>query len=186
MKHFHSIEEYKNGLAEILITEEQIEEAVTKAAKYIDDLYDGSPILLVSILKGSVLFLSDICKKVTVPCELGFMRTRSYFDSTSPVCSVSITMDLDYDISGYHVVIIEDIVDTGNTINEVLKMLRVRGPRSLRVVTLLDKPSRRVIDLNADLSLFTIPDRFVVGYGLDFDEYYRTLPYIAVLNTEII
>lgn len=183
MKQFTSIDDFKRGLGGVVITEEEIRFGIKKAAAYVDALYDGKPILLVSILKGGVVFASDICKAVTVPCELGFMRTQSYYDSTSPVCSVSITLDLDYDIQGYHVVIVEDIIDTGCTLNEVLKMLRVRSPLSLHVITLLDKPSQRMVDIDADLSLFTVPDIFVVGYGLDYGEYYRNLPYIAELNT---
>ncbi len=185
LKSFRSVEEYKKGIKRVLITEQEIEEGVRRAAAYVDGIYDGAPILLVCILKGGVIFASDLCKAVSVPCELGFMRTKSYFDSTSPVCSVSITLDLDYDIRGYHVVVVEDIIDTGCTLHEVLAMLKVRAPLSLRVITLLDKPSRRVVDFSADMALFTIPDLFAVGYGLDYGEYYRNLPYIAELDPDL-
>ena len=107
------------------------------------------------------------------------MCAKSYYDGTVSTGAVKITMDLEQDITDYHVIIAEDIVDTGRTLSDVVKLLRARGPRSLRVVTLLDKPSRRVVDFNADISLFTIPDHFVIGYGLDCGELYRNLPYIA-------
>lgn len=174
-----SIEEYSSRIKRILISEEEIRREIKKAGELIDSLYDGTPILLVSILKGAFVFLADIIREVTVPCEIGFMMAKSYFDSTRSSGSVAITMDLKQDISNYHVVIVEDIIDTGRTLSEVIKLLKAREPRSLKVITLLDKPSRRVVELNADYSLFTIPDKFVIGYGLDCGEYYRNLPYIA-------
>jgi hypoxanthine phosphoribosyltransferase len=179
MKKFNSVEEFNSRISKILVTKEEIEEKVKEAGKYIDAIYDGRPILLVSILKGAFVFMADICKTVTVPSEIGFMCAKSYYEGTESSGVVKITMDLDHDISGYHVVIIEDIVDTGRTLNDVVKLLLTRNPASLRVVTLLDKPSRRIVDFTPDLSLFTIPDHFVIGYGLDYDEYYRNLPYIA-------
>ena len=135
--------------------------------------------LLVSILKGAFVFMADVCKKVTVPCEIGFMCAKSYYNGTVSVGEVAITMDLEQDISRYHVVIMEDIVDTGRTLSDVVKLLKKRKPVSLTVITLLDKPSRRVVDFVPDIALFTIPDCFVIGYGLDCGEYYRNLPYIA-------
>lgn len=174
-----SPEEYNKHIKRILISEKEIADAVEKAGLYIDSLYDGSPILLVSILKGSFVFLADLCRAVSVPCEIGFMAAKSYYESTSSSGIVNITMDLKQDISGYNVVIVEDIVDTGRTLKDVVKLLSARNPRSLKVVTLLDKPDRRVVDFEADHSLFVIPDLFVVGYGLDYGELYRGLPYIA-------
>lgn len=173
------IQEYNSKIKQVLITKEQIDEAIAKAGKEIDKLYDGRPILLVSILKGAFVFLADLCRAVSVPCEIGFMCAKSYYEGTVSSGVVKITMDLDRDISGYHVVIVEDIVDTGRTLNDIVKMLKLRNPISLHVVTLLDKPSRRLVDFKADLSLFTIPDYFVIGYGLDCGELYRNLPYIA-------
>lgn len=172
-------EEYRRKIKRVLITEEEIRREVKKAGELINSLYDGTPILMVSILKGAFVFLADILREVNVPCEVEFMEAKSYFDSTNSSGSVAITKDLKHDISRYHVVIIEDIIDTGRTLSEVIKLLKARNPGSLRVITLLDKPSRRVIELNADYSLFTIPDHFVIGYGLDCGEYYRNLPYIA-------
>lgn len=171
--------EYKDHIKRVIITEEQIKEAIANAGREIDKIYDGRPILLVSILKGAFVFLADICRAVSVPCEIGFMCAKSYYSGTSSSGVVKITMDLDQDVSNYHVVIIEDIIDTGRTLNDVVNMLKQRNPISLHVVTLLDKPERRVVDFKADLSLFTIEDYFVIGYGLDCAEYYRSLPYIA-------
>ena len=174
-----SVEEYNKKIKSIVITEEQIKDAVAKAGRIIDGLYDGRPILLVSILKGAFVFLADLCRAVSVPCEIGFMCAQSYFEGTVSAGSVKITMDLAQDVSEYHVVVVEDIIDTGRTLNEILKVLKKRKPVSLHLMTLLDKPSRRVVELDADWSLFTIPDLFVIGYGLDCGEYYRNLPYIA-------
>ena len=179
MKPINSKEEFDRRIKRVIITKEEIAEAIEKAGKEIDKIYDGRPILLVSILKGAFVFMSDLCRAVSVPCEIGFMCAKSYYENTVSSGIVKITMDLDKDISGYHVVIVEDIVDTGRTLNDIVKILEARGPLSIRVVTLLDKPSRRLVDFKADLSLFTIPDHFVIGYGLDCGEYFRNLPYIA-------
>lgn len=176
---FDSTENWKSKIKRVIISEEQIREEIKKAGALIDSIYDGSPILLVSILKGSFIFMADICRAVTVPCEIAFMAAKSYFEGTVSTGHVEITMDLKHDISKYHVVIIEDIIDTGRTLNEIIKILNVRNPLSLKVITLLNKPDRRVVDLKADYSLFTIPDYFVIGYGLDYGEFYRNLPYIA-------
>ena len=173
------INDYENKIKKVLITEEEIAAAIKKAGKEIDKIYDGRPILLVSILKGSFVFLADLCRAVSVPCEIGFMCAKSYYSGTVSTGNVTITMDLDQDIANYHVVIVEDIIDTGRTLKDVVAMLKERNPLSLRVVTLLDKPSRRLVDFQADMALFTIPDHFVIGYGLDCAEYYRNLPYIA-------
>ena len=173
------LEEYNNKIKEVLITKEEIDEAIKKAGKWIDDSYDGRPILLVSVLKGAFVFMADICRAVSVPCEIGFMCAKSYYNGTSSTGVVQITMDLDQDVSKYHVIIVEDIVDTGRTLSDIVKLLKGRNPLSLRVVTLLDKPDRRLVDFKADYSLFTIPDHFVIGYGLDCGEMYRNLPYVA-------
>lgn len=179
MGNINSVEEFNGKIKRILISESEIAAAIKKAGEDISASYDGRPILLVSILKGAFVFMSDLCRAITVPCEIGFMCAKSYYDGTVSTGVVKITLDLDQDISQYHVIIVEDIIDTGRTLNDIVKMLKTRNPLSLRVVTLLDKPSRRVVDFNADMSLFTIPDHFVIGYGLDCGEYYRNLPYIA-------
>ena len=177
-----SIDEYNNKIKRVLITKEEIDEAIDKAAEQINAMYDGRPVLLVSILKGAFVLMADVCRRVNVPCEIGFMCAKSYYSGTVSAGEVSITMDLEQDISNYHVVIIEDIVDSGRTLKDVVNLLKKRGPISLTVITLLDKPSRRVVDFTPDVALFTIPDCFVIGYGLDCGEYYRNLPYIAEYN----
>lgn len=179
MSNIKTIEEYNKKIKRILITEDEIKEAIKKAGKEISDSYDGHPILLVSILKGAYVFMADLSREITVPCEIGFMVAKSYYSGTTSSGAVSITMDLEQDVSKYHVIIVEDIIDTGRTLNDVVNLLKGRDPLSLKVVTLLDKPSRRKVDFKADVSLFTIPDHFVIGYGLDCAEYYRNLPYIA-------
>ena len=179
-----SVEEFNSKIKRVLITEEEIKEATKKAGKEISDSYDGRPILLVSILNGAFVFMADLCREVTVPCEVAFMAAKSYFSGTTSSGNVQITMDLEQDISNYHVIIVEDIIDTGRTLNEIVKLLKARNPLSLKVITLLDKPSRRVVDFEADVTLFTIPDYFVIGYGLDCGEHYRNLPYIAEYNID--
>ncbi len=171
--------DFESKIKRVIISEEQIKEEIKKAGKKIDEIYDGRPILLVSILKGAFVFMADLCRAVSVPCEIGFMCAKSYYQGTVSTGIVNITMDLEQDVSNYHLVIVEDIVDTGRTLNDVVKLLKARNPLSLHVITLLDKPSRRVVEFNPDISLFTIPDYFVIGYGLDCGEYYRNLPYIA-------
>ncbi len=184
MKPIDSAAEFNGRIKQVIVTEEQIKEAIQKAGKQIDRIYDGRPILLVSILKGAFVFMADLCRAVSVPCEIGFMCAQSYYEGTVSSGVVNITMDLTHDLTKYHVVIVEDIIDTGRTLHDILSLLRTRNPLSLHVVTLLDKPSRRLVELDADLSLFTIPDYFVIGYGLDCGEYYRNLPYIAEYSEE--
>lgn len=184
MKPIKSMEDHNNRIKRVLVTADEIREEIAKAGKKIDEIYDGRPILLVSVLKGAFVFMADLCRAVSVPCEIGFMCAKSYYEGTSSTGIVNITMDLDRDVKDYHVVIVEDIIDTGRTLSDVIKLIRSREPISLHVVTLLDKPSRRVVELEADISLFTIPDHFVIGYGLDCGEYYRNLPYIAEYSEE--
>ena len=179
-----AIKEFQGKIKRVLITEEEIKTEVEKAGKYIDSLYDGRPILLVSILKGSFVFLADIARAVSVPCEIGFMCASSYYSGTTSTGIVKITMDLYKDIKDCNVVIVEDIIDTGRTLSDVVKMLKTRNPASLTVITLLDKPERRLVEFKADYTLFTIPDHFVIGYGLDCGELYRNLPYIAEYNQD--
>ncbi|MGN0623981.1 MAG: hypoxanthine phosphoribosyltransferase [Oscillospiraceae bacterium] len=178
----NSKEEFNKKIKRIIVTKEEIDEAIKKAAAVIDGIYDGKPILLVSILKGAFVFMSDLCRAVTVPCEIGFMCAKSYYDGTVSTGKVTVSMDLEQDISKYHVVIVEDIIDTGRTLRDVVELLKEREPLSLMVVTLLDKPARRKVQFEPDLALFTIPDYFVIGYGLDCGEYFRNLPYIAEYN----
>lgn len=184
MGNIKSVEDFNKRIKRVIISEEEIDAAIKKVGKQISDSYDGRPILLVSILNGAFVFMADLCRAVTVPCEIGFMCAKSYYNGTVSTGVVNIIMDLQQDVSKYHVIIVEDIIDTGRTLNDVVKLLKTRNPLSLKIVTLLDKPSRRKVDLKADISLFTIPDYFVIGYGLDCGEYYRNLPYIAEYNEE--
>ncbi len=177
-------EEFDSKIKRVLITEDEIKAKIAEVGAQISREYEGKPLLLVSILKGAFVFMADICRAVTVPCEIGFMCAKSYYNGTSSSGIVKITMDLDQDISKYHVIIVEDIIDTGRTLSDVIKLLKARAPLSLKVVTLLDKPDRRLVDLKADVSLFTIPDYFVIGYGLDCAEIYRNLPYIAEYDAD--
>lgn len=190
MQNINSMEVYQKGIKRILISEEKIAEAVQKAGKMIDGFYDGKPILLISILNGAFVFMADICRAVTVPCEIAFMKVKSY-SGTESTGDVQILTDVTQDLSEYNVVIIEDIIDTGRTLFKVTEILKSRQPHSFHIVTLLDKPERRdpvvkASDFKADYALFTIPDHFVIGYGLDCDEYYRTLPYIAEFDASIL
>lgn len=177
-----TMEEYNRRIKRVVITKEEIDAAIKEVGKKISESYDGRPILLVSILKGAFVFMADLCRAITVPCEIAFMCAKSYYKGTTSSGVVKITMDLDQDISKYHVIIVEDIIDTGRTLNDIVKLLKSRNPLSLRVVTLLDKPERRLVEFKADMALFTIPDFFVIGYGLDCGEYFRNLPYIAEYN----
>lgn len=175
---------YREHIKSVLITSESIAEKMAEVGRYIDEKYSGKPLLIVGILKGSFVFMADLAKNVTIPCEFGFMGTQSYYGGTESTGEVRITLDLQQDISKYHVVIAEDIIDTGNTLKAVTDILRARNPLSLEIVALLDKPERRIADISADYTMFTIPDKFVVGYGLDYGEYYRNLPYIAEIESE--
>ncbi len=184
MKEIKDVKDFNSRIKRVLITEEEISKAIKRAGKVIDSYYDGRPILLVSVLKGAFVFMADLCRAVSVPCEIGFMCAKSYYAGTTSSGVVQITMDLEQDVSNYHVIIVEDIIDTGRTLKDIYKLLSARNPLSLHVITLLDKPERRVVDFTADLSLFTIEDHFVIGYGLDCGEYYRNLPYIAEHSEE--
>ena len=171
--------EHDSKIKRVLITEKEIQEAIKKAGEEISKEYEGKPLLLVSVLKGAFVFMADLCRAITIPLELDFMSASSYGAGTVSSGTVRIDFDLKHDISNYHVIIVEDIVDTGRTLKEIVRLLKNRNPLSLKVVSLLDKPDRRVVEFEADQVLFTIPDFFVIGYGLDYNEYYRNLPYIA-------
>ena len=177
---------FEKGIKRVIISKEEIDQAVKKAGKQIDEWYDGRPILLVSVLKGAFVFLADLARAVSVPCEIDFMCAKSYYQGTTSAGMVSIKMDLEHDISNYNVIIVEDIIDTGRTLKDIYNLLKTRNPLSLRVITLLDKPERRVVEFKPDYTLFTVPDFFVIGYGLDCAEYYRNLPYIAEFNQELL
>ncbi|MBQ4362811.1 MAG: hypoxanthine phosphoribosyltransferase [Oscillospiraceae bacterium] len=167
----------------ILISAEQIAGRIKETAAVIDEEYKDKKVLLVSVLKGAFVFLADFARALTIPCEIGFMAAQSYGDSTVSGGEVKITLDLSQDISDYDVILVEDIIDTGNTLYKLKEMLLARNPRSFRIITLLDKPSRRTSPIEADMTLFTIEDKFVIGYGLDYAEKYRNLPDIEYIET---
>ena len=170
---------------EILFSEEQLKERVAQIAAQIDRDYAGKELMLVSVLRGSFIFMADLVRAITVPCRVDFMAVSSYGSGTVSSGQVQITKDLSEDITGRHLLVVEDILDSGNTLSYLLEVLRARKPASIRLCTLLDKPERRVKSVHLDYTGFTIPDAFVVGYGLDYDEYYRNLPYIGVLRPSV-
>ena len=181
---FDSTEEWKSKIKRVLISEEEIRKELKKAGALIDSFYDGSPILLVSILKGAFVFMADLCREVTVPCEIAFMAAKSYFEGTESSGHVEITMDLKHDISKYHVIIVEDIIDSGLTMQYLRQLFGARNPASITTISFLDKASRHPESYKTDMCGFEIPDEFVVGYGLDYANYYRNLPYIGILKPE--
>jgi len=171
-------------IATVLVSAEQLSERVDELARQISADYAGKELLLVGVLKGAVFFLADLARRLTVPCTLDFMAVSSYGSSTDPSGVVRILKDLDSEIEGRHVLIVEDIVDSGLTLNYLLKNLRSRDPASLEVCTLLTKPARRRAQIDCRYVGFEIPNEFVVGYGLDYAERYRTLDFIGVLTPE--
>ena len=172
------------AIKEILISEEQIRSRCAELGKQISEDYAGKTPILVGLLKGSVPFMAELMKYITVDCEIDFMDVSSY-SGTESVGDVRIDKDLSGSIVGDDIILIEDIVDTGRTLDTVVKLLKSKGANSVKIVTLLDKPERRVVKIDADYSGFTIPNEFVVGYGLDYDQKYRNLPYIGILSEEM-
>ena len=175
----------ERDVQEILFSEEQLAQRVSELAEQINRDYADKEILLVSVLRGSFVFMADLARKITRPCRIDFMSVSSYGKGTSSSGQVQITKDLSEDISGLHVIVVEDILDSGNTLSYLLRLLEQRHPASIRLCTLLDKPDRRKVEVAVHYSGFTIPDAFVVGYGLDYAERYRNLPYIGVLKPEV-
>ena len=169
----------------VLFTQEQLQARVREIADEIQRDYAGKEIMLISVLRGSFIFMADLCRAIDLPCTLDFMSVSSYGKGTSSSGQVQITKDLSEDISGRHIIVVEDILDSGNTLSYLLKILENRHPASIRLCTLLDKPDRRVKPVQVHYSGFTIPDAFVVGYGLDYAEKYRNLPYIGILKPRV-
>ena len=166
----------------ILVSEEQLKIRVAELGAQISKDYAGKQVHLVCVLKGGSFFMCELAKRITVPVSLDFMSVSSYGSETKSSGVVKIVKDLDEPLKGKDVIVIEDIVDSGRTLSYLLEMLKDRGPASLRLCTLLDKPDRRVVDVHVDYTGFQIPDEFVVGYGLDYDQRYRNLPYIGVVE----
>lgn len=173
-----------NDISKVLYSEEHIAKIVKELGAKISEDYKDRNLLMVSVLKGSVVFMSDLMRAVTIPCEIDFMAVSSYGDKTKSSGTVRILKDLDRDISGYDVLLVEDILDSGKTLNYLMDVLYARNPASIRICTLFDKPDRREVDIYADYKGLLVPDEFIVGYGLDFAEKYRNLPYIGVLKEE--
>ncbi|MBQ8202282.1 MAG: hypoxanthine phosphoribosyltransferase [Clostridia bacterium] len=172
-------------LSRILVKREDIAQAVKKLGQEISRDYEGKELMLVGILKGAVVFFSDLVREIDLPVKMEFMAVSSYGASTKTTGVVNLVKDITVDITGMHVLIVEDIVDSGMTLSYLKKYLSTRGAASIKIATLLDKPERRRVDLKADYFCFTIPDEFVVGYGLDYAEKYRNLPDIGVLDPRI-
>ena len=166
----------------VLIPEEEIDKRVREVAEQINKDYAGKSIHLICILKGSVMFACELAKRLTVPVTLDFMSVSSYGSGTTSTGIVRIVKDLDEPLEGKEVLIVEDIIDTGRTLAHLIEVLKTRRPASVRLCTLLDKPDRRVTHVDVDYTCFTIPDQFVIGYGLDYDQKYRNLPYVGVLE----
>lgn len=172
-------------IEKILVSEEQLREINKRLGKKITEDFKGKNLLVVGILKGSVLFMADLIRQIDLPCKLDFLAVSSYGGGTRSSGVVKIVKDIDIELEGYDVLLVEDILDSGRTLSYVCDMLKTRQPNSIHIVTLLDKPERRVVDLKADYVGCDVPDEFVVGYGLDYDQKYRNLPYIGQLKREI-
>lgn len=174
-----------NDMEKVLLSAEEIQEKVKELSAQISQDYEGKNLLLISILKGSIVFMSDLMRAITIHCKIDFMAVSSYGSSTKTSGVVRILKDLDIPLENYDVLIVEDILDSGMTLDYITKILNERHPKSIKICTLLDKPARRKIDIKADYVGFIVPDEFVVGYGLDYDERYRNVPFVGVLRPEI-
>ncbi len=174
-----------SDIKEILFTEAQLKERISELGKEISTTYQGEDVTMVCVLKGAVMFFADLVRSVEGNVSLDFISCSSYGDSTISTGEVKIRKDLDHDVKGKHVLVVEDIIDTGVTLSALLPLLRKRGAKSVRLAALLSKPDRRKVEVPIDFEGFTIPDAFVVGYGLDYAEKYRNLPYIGILKEEV-
>ena len=175
----------KEDVLRVLLSEDEIREKVRELGGKITADYKNSNLMLVTVLKGAVVFLADLIRQIDVPAEIDFMVVSSYGSGVKSSGVVKIVKDLDVPLAGKDILIVEDILDSGLTLSYIKELLESRGPRSIRIATLLDKPSRRKVDLQADYIGFSVPDEFVIGYGLDYDEKYRNLPYIGILKPEV-
>jgi hypoxanthine phosphoribosyltransferase len=174
-----------SDIARVLIDADAIQKRVRELGEAINQTYSGQDLVMVSVLKGSVVFMADLMRAIAIPHEVDFMATSSYGSGTSSSGAVRILKDLNCNIEGRNVLLVEDIVDSGNTLSYLVRMLEERHPSTLRIMTLLDKPDRRESQVKVDWTGFSIPNEFVVGYGLDYDEVYRNLPYIGVVKPSV-
>ena len=169
----------------MLLTKEQLNEKIEQMGAQISKDYEGKDLLIVCILKGSCIFMSELAKNITIPMEMDFMSVSSYGAHTVTSGIVNIKMDLDTDIAGKDVLVVEDILDTGVTLAKILELLASRKPASLKLAALLNKPDRRKLDIHLDYEGYKIPDEFVVGFGLDYNEKYRNLPFVGILSSKV-
>jgi hypoxanthine phosphoribosyltransferase len=178
--------ELERSVGEVLIEEAALKARIAELGEEISTFYEGRDLLLIGVLKGAVFFMADLMRHLTVPCEVDFMAISSYGAATDSSGVVRILKDLDINIEGRHVLVVEDIIDSGLTLSYLIRTLESREPASLEVVALMTKPTRREIDVPVRWTGFEIPNRFVIGYGLDFAEKYRNLPYVGVLSEHLI
>lgn len=174
-----------DDIAKVLIGEAELKSKVKELGNAISHDYEGKRPLLVSVLKGSIVFMADLMREIKIDCEIDFMSVSSYGRGKKSTGVVRILKDLDNDVTNRHIIVVEDILDSGLTLSYILELLKTRNAASIKLCTLLDKPDRRVVDVTAEYSGFKIPDEFVVGYGLDYGEKYRNLPYIGVLKPDV-
>ena len=174
-----------DDILRVLYSEEELEAKCAELGAQISKDYEGKNLLLVSVLKGAVVFMTDLMRHITVPCSIDFMVVSSYGSGVKTSGVVKIVKDLDADLAGKDLLIVEDILDTGRTLHYLKQLLQDRNPNSIRIATLLDKPERRRAAVRADYVGYQVPDEFVVGYGLDYDEKYRNLPYVGILKPEV-
>ena len=175
----------KDDIRKVLLTEEQISLKVKEIGAQISEDYKDKELVLIGVLKGSVPFMADLMKNVTIPCSMDFMAVSSYGTASKSSGVVRILKDLDFEIEDKDILIVEDIIDSGVTLRYLVDYLKNRGPRSIEIACLLNKPERRVVEIDAKYLGFNVPDYFLVGYGLDFAEKYRNLPYIGILKEEV-
>lgn len=175
----------QDDIKEVLFSQEKLANIVANMGNRISKDYEGKNLLMVSILKGSVVFMTDLMRAITVPCSIDFMAVSSYGSGVKTTGVVKIIKDLDIDLKGWDVLVVEDILDSGLTLSYILEILQAREPKSIRLCTLFDKPERRTADVKADYVGTIVPDEFIVGYGLDYSEKYRNLPYVGILKPEV-
>ena len=177
--------QYSKDIAKILITKEQLQKRVEELGKQISEDYKGEKLTLICILRGASVFFADLLRQITIPCEIDFIAVSSYGAGTTTSGEVKLVKDLSSTIDGENVIIVEDIMDTGVTLSYLKKMLLARNPKSIKICACIDKPERRTADIKSDYIGFTVPNEFIVGYGLDYNERYRNLPDICVLAPEV-
>lgn len=175
----------EQDIKQVLLSQKEILDKVIELGKQISEDYEGKNLLMVSILKGSVIFMADLMRAISIPAKIDFMSVSSYGSGTKTSGVVKIIKDLDIPLEGYDVLVVEDILDSGMTLSYILGILKDRNPRSVRICTFMDKPDRRQAPVEPDYTGFVVPDEFVVGYGLDYNEKYRNLQYVGILDPRI-